>query len=100
MANQTYLVRVRDNYPWDSAQIGGQRFYKHVPLERAASEVSDEMRSSPILEITETTPASDPVVDAAVAPVLNELPDAPAPETEPNAEEATQRAAKRNRKAA
>lgn len=48
---QQILVRVRADYPWDIAQVGGKRFHKDVPTQLHPHELTDEIKNSALLEI-------------------------------------------------
>lgn len=48
---QQILVRVRADYPWQIAQVGGRRFHKDVPTQLHAHELTDEIKNSALLEI-------------------------------------------------
>ncbi len=48
---QQILVRVRADYPWQIAQVGGRRFHKDVPTQLHPHELTDEIKNSALLEI-------------------------------------------------
>lgn len=45
------LVRVRADYPWDIAQVGGRRFFKHEATQLHPHELTDEIKNSPLLDV-------------------------------------------------
>lgn len=69
-----YKILVRADYPWDVAQVAGRRFHKRVVTALHANELTDEIKNSPLLDITPGDPETEP------APVIET---APATETKP-----------------
>lgn len=45
------LARVRADYDWDLAQVGGVRFHKTNAVQLAPHELTDEIKNSPLLTI-------------------------------------------------
>lgn len=60
-------IRVRADYPWDSAQVDGIRFNKREPVQRAADNVSAGILESPILEIVTIAADDTPAAEAEIA---------------------------------
>ena len=70
-------MRVRADYPWQIAQVGGRRFHKDAPTQLHPHELTDEIKNSALLEIEtlETvnveSVASETVESETVAAVEN-----------------------------
>jgi pyruvate/2-oxoglutarate dehydrogenase complex dihydrolipoamide acyltransferase (E2) component len=73
-----YLVRVREDWCWDRAQVAGREFTKAGEV-LAEGHINEEMRRSPLLEIEEIAPTaggSDDPADVEQT-TLDQAPDAP-----------------------
>jgi hypothetical protein len=58
-----YKVRVTESYRWTVATVGGRHFTKIVPVEIQDVDMTDEIRTSPILEVVKM-----PQPDSEAAP--------------------------------
>jgi len=76
-----YNVRLKPNYRFNTAQVGGREFLKVLPTLVHESEMTDEIRNSPLLDVelvvetlvNKVTPKAVKIADESrrvVAPVI------------------------------
>lgn len=73
---QQILVRVRADYPWQIAQVGGRRFHKDTPTQLHPHELTDEIKNSALLEIetVENVATAESVESVATVEPVNAQP--------------------------
>lgn len=78
-----YEVRVREDYPWGTARVGGRMFAKAEATPVPESEMTDEIRNSPLLVVSDALPTDPARTERAMS---TDMPPPPAPPDEPPAE--------------
>jgi|GEM_PF-4793325 len=95
-----FTVRVRDDFPFDVARVGGRPYTKHTPVVFAEADLTDEIKVSPALLVEEMAivrelvPDEPAVVPPGESPALPETPTA----TKDNAGESDTPTQKKNRR--
>ena len=69
-----YKILVRADYPWDVAQVAGRRFHKREAVTLHANELTDEIKNSPLLDITPGEPETEPAPVIETAPIIETKP--------------------------
>jgi len=63
-----YRVCVNSDYRWAMATVGGRHFTKHAAVEIQESDMTEEIRQSPILDVVEIVLESDPEPEQKAEP--------------------------------
>lgn len=76
-----YQVTVKQDYRWSDCQVAGRTFSKRAVTNVAEADLTDEIRNSPLLDVTEAgdgavtvTVETPPVEVAPVEPPADEQP--------------------------